>query len=177
MKSRKKLIALIVLVAVLVLGIGYAVVSSVALTITGTASMKSVNLNVGFNGTVSSDVSHATTGATATGTNSGTSSVGVDSATIDVTNLANVGDYVEVTYTVQNYETDVDATVYVSSIDNNKDTYFQVTTDATGSANKKSVAKNNGTNTVKVTVTLIARPTQTADNEANITVHLTADPA
>ena len=176
MKSRKKLIALIVIVAVLVLGIGYAVVSSINLTISGTAAMKSVDLNVGFNGTVSNDVTHAT-GATATGSNSGTSSVGVKTATISVSDLAQVGDYATVTYTVQNYETYVDATVYVSNITNNKNTFFEVTTDATGASAKKSVAKNNGTTTVTVTVKLIARPTTPADNTAAIEVELTADPA
>ena len=177
MKSKKGLIGLVIIVAVLVLGIGYAVVSSVTLTISGTAAMKAVDLNVGFNGTVGSDVTHATTGATATGSNSGTSSVGVDTATITVNNLAAVNDYVTVTYTVQNYETDTDATVYVSNISNDKSSFFEVTTDATGTSNKKTVTKNNGTTTIEVKVKLIARPTATADNQATITVTLTADPA
>ena len=177
MKSKKGLIGLIVIVAVLVLGIGYAVVSSINLTISGSAAMKAVDLNVGFNGVVSSDVTHATTGATASGSNSGTTTTGVRTATISVADLAAVNDYVTVTYTVQNYETDVDATVYVSNISNDKSTYFEVTTDADGSSNKKTVAKNNGTTTIEVKVKLKARPTVAADNQATITITLTADPA
>ena len=176
MKKRNSKIALAIVALILVLGIGYAVVSNVTLTISGSASAKDVELKVGFNGTVSSDVTHAT-GATATGTNSGTSSVGVKTATISVSDLANPGDYATVTYTVQNYETDVDASVYVSNITNNKDTYFTVTTDATGSSNAKSVAKNNGTATIEVKVELIARPTAAADNTATIEITLTGTPA
>lgn len=176
MKSRKKLIALMVIVAVLVLGIGYAVVSSINLQITGSAAMKSVELNVGFNGVVSSDVSGATAGAIATGANSGTTTVGVKTATISVADLAKVGDTVTVTYTVQNYEEDIDANVYVTNITNTKSNFFEVTTDATGASNKKAVAKNNGTNTITVTVKLIARPTVQADNSTDITIDLAADP-
>ncbi len=176
MKSKKGMIGLIVIVAVLVLGIGYAAVSSITLNITGNATMKAVDLNVGFNGTVSGDISHAT-GATATGSNAGTSSTGVTTATISVSDLAAVGDYAVVTYTVQNYETDTDAYVYVSNIQNDKSSFFEVTTDATGVGSKKSVAKNDGTNTISVTVKLIARPTSSNDNTANITITLTADPA
>lgn len=175
MKSKKGLIGLIILVAVLVLGVGYAVVSNVTLTISGEASMKDVELNVGFNGTVTPDVTNAA-GATATGSNAGTSTTGVKIATINVSNLAKVGDYAEVTYEVQNYETDVDANVYVSNIANDKSDYFEVTTDA-GSDSKKAVAKNNGTNTIKVTVKLKARPTTAADNKATITITLTGEPA
>ncbi len=177
MKSKKGLIGLTIIVAVLVLGVGYAVVSTVTLTISGSATMAPVELNVGFNGTVSGDVTNATTGATATGSNSGTSSTGVKTATLTVTNLAAVNDYVTVTYTVQNYETDVDANVYVSNIANDKSSFFEVTTDSTGSANKKAVTKNNGTNTITVKVKLIARPTTAADNEATITITLTGEPA
>ena len=67
MKNRKLLLTFGTLALVLVLGVGYAVVSSVDLNITGTASVKGATLNVAFNGTTEvSDEAKVT--ATATGT-------------------------------------------------------------------------------------------------------------
>jgi len=174
MKNRKGLIGLVIIVAVLVLGIGYAAVTAVNLQITGTAAAKSNELKVGFDGVVSTDLTHAT-GATATGTNSGTLTTGVTSATITVSDLAKVGDYVVVTYEIKNYETDLDASVYVSNIAPASNEYFTVTTDMTGSDHAKSIAAG-GTTTVAVTVTLTKMPIEQADESASITIDLTATP-
>lgn len=163
MKNKKSLLSFGLLALVLILGVGYAVVSSVGLSIDGTAKVASSNLKVSFNGTtdVSSDEKVI---ATATD--------GTLSATIAVTNLT-LNESVTATYTIKNTETDVNAEVIKASIENDKSTYFQVTTDVDDSA--KTVTAG-GTTTVTVTVKLIKTPVEDADSTANITVNLTASP-
>lgn len=165
MKNKKSLLSVCLLVLVLILGVGYAVVSSVELTISGTATVKDANLKVSFNGTT--DVSDSTK-VTATATN------GSLSANISVTDLT-LGESVTATYTIQNEETDVNAQIQKKSITTNgKDAYFEVTTDVDSSP--KTIAAKGGTTTVTVTVTLKQTPVESADSTANITVTLEATP-
>ena len=51
MKKQKSILGFGLLILVLVLGVGYAVVSNVGLDISGTAAVKNANLKVAFNGT------------------------------------------------------------------------------------------------------------------------------
>ncbi len=163
MKNKKSLLSVCLLVLVLILGVGYAVVSSVNLTISGTAKVGTSDLKVSFNGTATTP-NNGKVSATATD--------GSLSANIAVTDLT-LGESVTATYTIQNKETDVNAQILKKSITNDKDAYFKVTTDVDSSA-KTIVA--GGTTTVTVTVELIKTPVESADSTANITVTLEATP-
>lgn len=164
MKKQKSILGVGLLVLVLVLGVGYAVVSSVDLTITGTAGVKTSDLKVSFEGTVATDPTEKVT-ATAT--------KGELTATINVKDLE-LNDTVTATYTIQNEETDVNASVIKASITNDKAEYFEVTTDMDDTAKTINAG---ATGTVKVTVKLIKTPIAEADSTANITIKLTASPA
>ncbi|MDD5980353.1 MAG: hypothetical protein PUC23_04495 [bacterium] len=163
MKNKKSLLGLCLLVLVLVLGVGYAVVSSVNLDITGTAKVKSSDLKVSFNG-VTNVSSADKVSANATD--------GSLSATIAVTDLT-LNESVTATYTIKNEETDVNAEVIKASIVNNKPDYFEVTTDVDSSPKTINAG---GTTTVTVTVKLVQTPVADTDSTANITVNLTASP-
>lgn len=163
MKNKKSLLSFGLLALILILGVGYAVVSNVGLEISGSASVKSANLKVSFNGTTS--VSDDTK-VTAEATN------GSLAGTINVSNLT-LNETVTATYTIKNEETDVSASVIKESITNDKSEFFQVTTDV------DSVAKTidaGGTTTVTVSVKLIKTPISDADSTATIKVNLTASP-
>lgn len=126
MKNRKSLLGLVLLALVLVLGVGYAVVSSVDLTISGDASVADSELAVSFTDTV-------TTGGA--GTSTGAATAGALTATFKVTELKAVGDTATVTYTIKNEEKDLSASVLKSSITNDKEAFFQVTTSVDSTAN------------------------------------------
>lgn len=163
MKNKKSLLSLGLLALVLVLGVGYAVVSSVTLDISGTAKIKDSNLAVSFNGVTSvSDDAKVT--ATATD--------GALSATIAVKDLV-LNETVTATYTIKNTENDVNAEVIKASIENDKSNYFTVTTDVDSAA--KTIDAG-GTNTVTVTVKLAKTPVSIDDSTATIKVNLTASP-
>lgn len=163
MKNKKSLLSFCLLALVLVLGVGYAVVSSVDLTIGGTAKVKGSDLKVAFNGTTSvSDEDKVTASATADAL----------TASIAVTDLT-LGDSVTATYTIQNKETDVNASIIKDSIVVDKTEYFKVTTDVDSTAKTIEAGE---TATVTVTIELIKTPVDTSDSTANITVTLKATP-
>ena len=163
MKNKKSLLSFGLLALVLILGVGYAVVSSVDLTISGSANVKESNLKVSFNGVT--DVSDAEkVEATATD--------GELTANIAVTDLE-LNDTVTATYTIKNEETDVSANISKAEITNDKSDYFEVTTDVDSSP--ETVAAG-GTGTVTITVRLKKTPVNSGDSSANISVKLTATP-
>ena len=163
MKNKKALLSFGVLALVLVLGVGYAVVSSVDLNITGTASVKGATLNVAFNGTTEVSSEEKVTATATDGSLAGT---------ITVKDLE-LNESVTATYTIKNTETDVDASVLKSAITNDKEDYFEVTT----SVDTNAVTVTSGsTATVTVTVKLIKTPVADADSTANIGIKLTATP-
>ena len=163
MKNQKSILGMGILILVLILGVGYAVVSSVNLDITGTAAVKGANLKVSFNGeTTKSDENKVTA----------TSTDGTLSANISVKDLE-LNESVTATYTIKNEETDVNASIIKASIDNDKSDFFEVTTDVDATA--KTITSE-GTGTVTVTVKLIKTPISSDDSTANISVKLTATP-
>jgi hypothetical protein len=175
MKNRKSLLGLVLVVMVLVLGVGYAVVSSISLTVSGSAETVTKNLDVVISAA-----------SPTSGNTYGTVSNPADkTATITVTGMTGTSDTRTVTYTVQNKETDLDAKVYVDSssdiVVKNSDnsansSHFTVTTSITGESNAITVPAG-GTRTFTVTVGLSAMPIEGNDSTANITITLTADPA
>lgn len=162
MRKKKSMFGFGLLLLVLVLGVGYAVVTSVGLNINGTAAVKGSDLKVSFNGeTEVSSADKVTTNATK----------GALDATIAVKDLE-LNESVTATYTIQNEETDVNAKVEEASITNDKENFFEVTTDMTTA----KTVNAGGTTTVTVTVKLVKTPVSDADSTANIAVKLTASP-
>ena len=170
MKKKNSMLVLAILVAVLVLGVGYAAVSAVNLTIEGSAKSKDSYLNVVFTGEVTTSTAGASAGAaiSASSENDGLT------ATINVTGLQAVNDTVSATYTIKNKENDLSASIVeaANGITNSKSEFFSVSTDMTTA---KTVAKG-ATTTVTVTVKLIKVPISDADSTSNISVKLEATP-
>lgn len=163
MKNKKKFYVVGLLVFVLVLGIGYAAVSTVGLNIDGTASVKSENLKVSFNG-----VTEVSDGEKVVANSTDNS---LD-ATISVSDLT-LNEIVTATYTIKNEETDVNANITKKTITNDKEEFFEVTTSVDESP---TTVDANGTAKVTVTVKLIKTPIEADDSTANIQIDLDANP-
>lgn len=163
MNRKKTLYGLGLLALILVLGVGYAVVSEVTLNIDGSATVASEALKVSFNGvTDTEDDGKVVASSTDNSLN----------ASIQVTNLT-LNEAVSATYTIKNQETDVDANVIKKQISNDKPEFFEVTTSVDDSAETITAG---GTGTVTVTVRLIKTPIEATDSTANIQIDLTASP-
>ena len=130
MRNRKSFNTVIIFALVLFLSVGYAVVNSVTLSVTGTSTAATEDLAVYFDGTTS--VSSGKVTATATN--------GTTSASILVKDLS-LNETVTATYTVINNETDVGASYIVNNINLSNSEYSSVTTDA--SSNKYLLPKKN----------------------------------
>lgn len=162
MRSKNKYNFVIIFSLVLFLSIGYAVVNSVSLSITGTSVAATKDLSVHFNGTTS--VSNSSK-VTATATKGSTSaSISVKDMTLNETLTA--------TYTVVNEEEDVGASFQVTSINLSNTEYFAVTTDASSA---KSIAAG-GTNTITVTITMIKTPVSSSSSATTVTIGIDATP-
>ena len=160
MKNRKSLLTISIFALVLVLSVGYAVVSSVELDITGTAEAQAQDLKVSFK-----------SASPNSGDVKGTVTAGSLTASLTANNLT-LNNPVTVTYVVENSETDVNALIKEKTITNSNTEYFSVTTNAASGL----TCNAKGTTNVTVTVTLIKTPVETADNSANIEIALTASP-
>ena len=171
MKKKKSMIFLALLVAVFVLGVGYAAVTGVNLTLSGSAAAKAKGLDVAFNGSTDSDQTVGS-GATITPTASEHSLT----ANIAVTNLESVGDTITATYTIENYETDVAASLTTASITNTNSEYFEVTSNIPTSSGTPVSLAAGGTTDLVVTVRLIKTPVTSQYNSTDITVVVNAAP-
>ena len=161
MKNRKLFLLLPLLV--LFLGVGYAVVSSIGLQIGGTANVENAELKVAFNG--NTEVSNEEK-VKATAVEDSLS------ATILVTNLQ-LNETVTATYYIRNKETDVNSKISISNIENDKDDFFEVTTDI--DSNPKTIEAGD-VDSITITIKLIKTPINESDSEANINILLTASP-
>ena len=172
MRSRKSFLGLGILVLMLVLGVGYAVVNSVTLNISGTATAKEADLNVHFTGEV------AVTDNAENATASGSHTDGID-ATITVETMA-LEEEVTLVYTIVNDEVDVNASlaapvITVKSEDGTIDLkdYFTVTADL----GKTTLNADGDTTTVTVTVALAKTPATAEYSTAKINIDIVASPA
>ena len=165
-KNKKTLqIVLLVVIAVVTLGIGYAAISAVNLIINGnaTASVNQENFKVHFT------QAQSITGSTGA---SGTSSIDTQDDTkamFDVTGLTKVGDYAEAVYTVRNDSNGVGAEISLN-LSNTNNEYFKVT--ETILDNKLQAGEET---TAKVKVEMIKTPI-TDTVSTTITATLTATP-
>lgn len=165
MKNKKSLLSLGLLALVLVLGVGYAVVSSVDLTFGGTASVKDAELAVDIE-----NVTDSTTG-NATITHTWTADSHSKSDTFAISNMVLSEEYT-ITYTIKNHETDVAADIKEKvALSNSNEEYFNVTYSIT---NSEVSIEANGEKTVIVKVKLIKTPVEEKDNSATIGFELTA---
>ncbi len=166
-KQMKGLVIVLLLVAVLVLGVGYAVITNVTLNVTGQASATTddANFDVMFVGTPSFNKTGAQADATIT------AAIQDDyTATIQVGGLKQVGDVVTATYEVENVSPEA-ITANLSALVNNSNTeYFNVTY----SFANPSIAQGE-TTTITVSVQLI-KVVVTTDQTATIDVTITATP-
>ena len=162
MKNRKKMITTALIVLVLLLGIGYATVSSVNLNINGSAKAGSKELQVFYDGT-NSGTSDKVTAIS--------SPVNTREATFTVENMT-LNETVTMTFQVKNYETDVNATLDAPSVtQNTKSEYFQVTTSC-----DKTTLNAGDTATITVNVTLIKTPVSAEAGSTTVTVEMAASP-
>ena len=158
-------IVLLVVIAVVTLGVGYAAISAVNLIINGnaTASVNQNNFKVHFT------QAQSITGSTGAG---GTSSIDTQDdtkATFDVTGLTKVGDYAEAVYTVRNDSNGIGAEITLNLESSNTE-YFKVT--ETILDNKLQAGEET---TAKVRVEMIKTPI-TDSVSTSVTATLTASP-
>ena len=170
MTNTKKIIAAIVIVAVLVIGVGYAAIQNITLNISGTASANAdqANFTVAFSGEPTTDKTKVSANSTAA---SITAAVTDDTnATINVEGLTAKGDVVTATYTIQNTSADLSAKLSATTSNSNTE-YFKVTHDLEDAT---TVTHGQAT-TITVTVELIKTPI-TATETATVGVQITAEP-
>ena len=162
MKNRKKMITTALIVLVLLLGVGYATVSSVNLNINGSAKAGSKELQVFYDGT-NSGTSDKVTAIS--------SPVNTRAATFTVENMT-LNETVTMTFQVKNYETDVNATLAAPSVtQNTNEEYFQVTTSC-----DKTTLNAGETATITVNVTLTKTPVSEEAGSTTVTVAMSASP-
>ena len=158
MKSRKRVIVAFLLVAVMLLGVGYATLTD-TLTIDGTAGVDLNDSKEEYDDDIYFSKVISGTGCTAV-INSD-----VDTGTITVTDgaLKAVGDEVIATYTIKS-DSDLDVKVERPTINNNNSEYFKVTDSWT----EAKTLPAGGTIDVTVTIKLI----KTADADQDVTFDL-----
>ena len=157
-----------VLIAILALGIGYAAVSAITLTITGTGSITSTAGNFVVEYTQVA-VAGTSTGVTTTQSVSGTS------GSFTVTGMTKKGDYAEFTYTIVNSSEGLSAQLGTPTIESGYNSeYFTVTS----TTNSPTLLTSTGANsTTTQTVRIEAAKTPIADQTSNtVTITLSATP-
>ena len=176
------MLVLAIVALVLVLGVGYAVVSQVTLTITGTAAAKTQDLKVVYDGVNS--------GTTNGDTNKVTAISSPDDSIAATFTLADMvlNTPAELEFEIENKEDDVNATLSLPTItQNTKSAFFSVSfaykdsvmgsgTYSDWTSGTKTLA-HGAKATVKVIVTLTTTPIQETDSSTNITVSINAAPA
>ena len=156
-----------ILIAVLILGIGYAAITR-NLTVSGTGKITPSDDN--FQVVFDESTTPSTTSTVPTATVSGSYDDELN-AIISVAGLQKSGDVATVTYTILNNSTEYDANLLVGTITNSESQYFRVE----ASLGKATLTKKSGTadsTTLVVTVTAIKTPTE--EVTTNITVPVTA---
>ena len=175
MRNKKSFFGMALFVAVLLLGVGYAVVSSNELFLKGTVTTKTSTMNVVYD-TDTTVTTDKTDVAVADDVTVSADYADSENATLTVTGLSKIGDKVSATYTIKNNETDLDTlvTVKTNSLSDGENEYFKVTTDIDAAG--KTIAKS-ASDTVTVYVELIKVPIEDKDCEAAINITFDAAPS
>ena len=168
MKNRKIVLVAFLLVAMMLLGVGYAALTDV-LDITGSADINQsaaeaeFDLDVHFTAAVANDA----------GNTASVNSDNNDKASFSTKNLASKDDTATFTFTLTN-ESDLDAVVTPSISSNTKTEYFGLSSDWAGQPQTLAAGE---TKTYTVTVTLLATPTETISGSFIIELTAVADTA
>ena len=160
MSKTNKIILIALIVAILMLGIGYAAIQNITLNITGTASAdpSQANYNVRFAGNpIVSDSSLATT-----------EMINDTTARIDAV-LSTVGETVNVAYEVENASDDLSSQILLTTTNSNEE-YFDISSDV-----ENSILVAGESTLVTVTVELI-KPAIEDNVTASIGVEIEAIP-
>lgn len=176
MKKQNKILVCLLLMTVLLMGIGYAALSSVTLTITGTASASESqdNFKVYFTGnvTTSDDEDVEVSGSATSGSTTGT---------VNFAGLTTSGDTEYVIFEIENGSDGIDASdiqVTLHDTDTNYFNIFAEMCDSTGNTTIPAATKNpvlaGGKTYVKVSASLKANPVDATTT--SITVKITAEP-
>lgn len=155
MKNRRNIVVAFLVIAVMLLSVGYAALTDV-LDITGSADVNQSAAEEAFN----EDVHFSAAVANQTGNTASVNGDNNDKASFTANTLKGAGDSVTFTFTIKN-DGDVDATVKPTlnaTTGNTKPEYFSITSDWNGQ--EKTLVKG-GELTYTVTVTLIKTPTET----------------
>ena len=152
MKNRKTVVVAFLLVAVMLLGIGYAALTDV-LDITGSADINQSAAEEAFN----EDIYFSAAVANETGNTASINADNDDKASFTANTLKGKGDQATFTYTIKN-DGDLDASITPSISSNTNPAYFAISSDWDGDT--KTLAAG-GTITYTVTIELIETPTET----------------
>ncbi len=174
MKNRKTIVTAFLLVACMLIGVGYAALTD-TLTIIGNAHIDLDVANTVFDEKVYFSASEATS-TTGTGTTADVASHSSDDATFTANKLATVGQQSVFTFTIKN-DSNVDALISVAATklsgavnpSNSNEQKFDV---SYAYPDGMSIAKNGGTIDVVVTVTV--KDPVTAATSATFGIELTA---
>lgn len=172
MSNKKSLFSLIVVALILVLGIGYAVVSSVNVIIGGVANVANSDLKIEI-----TDVEAVSSvdGKEVDFTNTLTDK----NLTSDFTlNGMELDETVTITYTITNNEVDVDAALTLAegvTLTNSNPEHFEVNYQIQDGTT--DLVNSDKTMTVILTVKLIQTPIDEADNSTDVEVTFTATPS
>ena len=167
MKKRSNYKFIIIFCLVFLLSIGYAVVNSVTLTVTGTASSKSEEMDV-----VISSVNSISNSAKA----STTINSNKKSATINVSDMT-LNETITVSYDIRNNETDVGGILSVGEITNSNSKYYKVEVTWQNPNYDSICADETFFYPVMVKITMIKTPITEEDNSATFGVEIKATPS
>lgn len=163
MSKTSKILIGAIIITMLIVGVGYAAITQVNLSVIGsaTADPSSDNFKVKFTGTTNVSDSTKVTAKTADDL----------TATLSVTGLEKVGDSVTATYEIENSSlADIKANLTANVTQNTDSTKFTVTPTLT----KSTIAPNEKTE-LTIRVDLIAISI-TGENNSTITVQVDAEP-
>ena len=166
MKNRKTVVVAFLLVAVMLLGVGYAALTDV-LDITGSADVSKSAAEDAYN----ADIYFTAAVANETGNTASINSDNNDKASFTANTLQGAGNTAPFTFTITN-EGDLDAEVTPSISSNTNEAYFQISSDWAGQP--KTLAAG-ASLTYTVTVTLTDTPTDTISGSFIIELTAVAD--
>ena len=158
-----------VLIAILILGIGYAAISSVQLSVQGNGTINADQSN--FQVQFDLDGDQPTKSTSATGATLEATYTNGTRATIKAENFRKAGDTATFVYTIVNKSETLDALLKKPVITNDNEDYFTVTAELANTELKAQTGKT----TLTVTVKAIKTPVE-ENEEANISVKFSADP-
>lgn len=163
MKNRKRVVVSFLLVAVMLMSVGYAALTDV-LDITGSADVNKSAAEDAYN----ADIYFTGAVANQTGNTASVNADNSDKASFTANTLQGAGDTATFTFTITN-DGDLDATVTPSISSNTNETYFSISSDW----NKQPKTLEAG-KTLEYTVTVTLKETPTDTISGSFIIELTA---